>query len=91
MQVVRVAIIRVEFHDRIRSSFTKLSQSKAPALLAGFNFTKSSIKMQYFSYLDFYASAMKHLGIGISVGRSVGWSVGINTNFKKGPKMIYAQ
>ena len=40
----------------------------------------------------FYASATKHLGIGIgmSVGWSVGWSVGFDTNFKKVPKMIYA-
>ena len=56
MQVVRVAIIRVEFHDRIRSSFTKLRQSKASVLLAGFNYTKSSIKMQYFSYFLAYKS-----------------------------------
>ena len=38
----------------------------------------------------FYASATKHLGIGMSVGWSVGWSVGFDTNFKKVPKMIYA-
>ena len=35
----------------------------------------------------FYASATKHLGIGmsvgLSVGRSVGWSVGFDTTFRK--------
>ena len=34
----------------------------------------------------FYAQATKHLGIGMSVGRSVDF----DTNFKKVPKMIYA-
>ena len=40
---------------------------------------------------SFYASATKHIGIGLSVGGLVGWLVGLfDTNFKKVTKMIYA-
>ena len=38
------------------------------------------------SYSVCYAWAMKHLGIGMLVGRLVGLSVGFDTTFKKVPK-----
>ena len=40
-------------------------------------------KGDFFPLSTFYASATKHLGIGISVGLLVGWSVGFDTTFKK--------
>ena len=36
----------------------------------------------------FYALATKHLGIGMSVGRSVGLLVGFDKNFKKVPNKL---